>query len=201
MGALFNIIVYSIENLILGVLLTVVGVAFMFFIIRSWYSNRAFTFVSYAVGVVLFFFLSFQAILLGGAVTICSYADNVEMAVNGWVQGMPESMMLGADDSQQILESIQNEWPLVGYFIGEADFTGHTPLDIASAMAEELRSYMNRFIWRRVGWSALFVLVAAFIVIKTMEKTGRFRRTAAMQGGRTGSGHRGKARSRYYDDF
>lgn len=145
MGALFNIIVYSIENLILGVLLTVVGVAFMFFIIRSWYSNRAFTFVSYAVGVVLFFFLSFQAILLGGAVTICSYADNVEMAVNGWVQGMPESMMLDADDSQQILESIQNEWPLVGYFIGEADFTGHTPLDIASAMAEELRSYMNRF--------------------------------------------------------
>ena len=44
MGALFNIIVYSIENLILGVLLTVVGVAFMFFIIRSWYSNRAFYF-------------------------------------------------------------------------------------------------------------------------------------------------------------
>ena len=202
MGALFNIISYSIGNLFLGILLTAIGVALMFFIIRSWFSQRTFTIVSYVTGAVLFLFLSFQAILLCGAVTIRSYSTNVETAINGWVRDVPEYVEFDEDDSQGILKLIQDEWPLVGYFIGGADFTGHTPLNIASAMADELRTYMTRFIWRRVGWSALFVVMASFVVIKTMEQTGRgSRRTSSSRTGRTGSSRRHKARPKRYDDF
>ena len=202
MGALFNIISYSIGNLFLGVLLTAVGVALMFFIIRSWFSQRTFTVISYVVGAVLFLFLSFQAILLCGAVTIRSYSTDVETAINGWVRDVPEYVEFDEDDSQDILELIQDEWPLVGYFIGGADFTGHTPLNIASAMAGELRAYMTRFIWRRVGWSVLFVVVASFVVIKTMEQTGRSsRRTSSSRAVGTGSSRRRGARPKRYDDF
>lgn len=201
MGALFNIISYSIGNLFLGVLLTAVGVALMFFIIRSWFSNRAFTPISYVVGAILFLFLSFQAILLCGAVTIRSYSTDVEEAINGWVRDVPEYVTFDEENSQAILESIQAEWPLVGYFIGGADFTGHTPLNIASAMADELRAYMARFIWRRVGWSVLFVVVAAFVVIQTMEQTGRARRTASSRARSTGGSRRRGARPKRYDDF
>lgn len=201
MGALFNIISYSIGNLFLGVLLTAVGVALMFFIIRSWFSNRAFTLISYGVGVILFFFLSFQAILLCGAVTIRSYSADVEEAINGWVRDVPEYVTFDEGNSQEILGMIQEEWPLVGYFIGGADFTGHTPLNIASAMADELRAYMTRFIWRRVGWSALFVVVAAVVVIQTMEQTGRARRTASSRARSTGGSRRRGARPKRYDDF
>ena len=105
------------------------------------------------------------------------------------------------DDSQGILKLIQDEWPLVGYFIGGADFTGHTPLNIASAMADELRAYMARFIWRRVGWSVLFVVVAAVVVIQTMEQTGRARRTASSRARSTGGSRRRGARPKRYDDF
>lgn len=194
MGALFHIISYSIGNLFLGILLTAVGIALMFFLIRSWFSRRTFTPLSYGVGVVLFFFLAYQSVLLCGAVTIRSYSDDVEEAINLWVRDVPEYVQFDRADSQQLLEWINEEWPLVSYFLDTANFRGHTPLNIASAMADELRDYMTRFIWRRVGWSLLFVVVAAFVVVQTMEQTGRGRRASA-------SGRRRVSRPRRYDDF
>lgn len=49
MGALFQIVAYSIGNLFLGILLTVVGVILLFVLIQSWYRNSTFTPVSYIV--------------------------------------------------------------------------------------------------------------------------------------------------------
>ena len=56
MGALFQIVAYSIGNLFLGILLTVVGVILLFVLIQSWYRNSTFTPVSYIVGGILFLF-------------------------------------------------------------------------------------------------------------------------------------------------
>ena len=67
MGALFQIVAYSIGNLFLGILLTVVGVILLFVLIQSWYRNSTFTPVSYIVGGILFLFLSFQS--------ICKHSD------------------------------------------------------------------------------------------------------------------------------
>ena len=192
MGALYTIISYSLDNLFLGVLLTIVGVGLMFFLIRSWFSNSSFTPFSYIIGFVLFLFLSFQAVLLCGAVTIKSYGDEVEVAINEWVRNLPDDVRFNKASSQQVLEQIQQEWPLVGYFVGGADFTGHTPVDIAHAMTEELHSFMNGFILRRIGWSLLFVVVGAFIVIKTMEHTRRQRNRGGYASARS--------RRRRYDD-
>lgn len=149
MGALFQIVAYSIGNLFLGILLTVVGVILLFVLIQSWYRNSTFTPVSYIVGGILFLFLSFQSILLCGAVTIKSYSEDVEGAINSWVAEVPSDIPFNQEDSQHVLEQITEEWPLVGYFVGGADFTGHTSVTIAQAMAEELRSFMNYFILRR----------------------------------------------------
>lgn len=192
MGALYTIISYSFGNLFLGILLTIVGVGLMFFLIRSWFSNSSFTPFSYIMGFVLFLFLSFQAVLLCGAVTIKSYCDEVEVVINEWVRNLPDEVQFDKESSQQVLEQIQQEWPLVGYFVGGADFTGHTPADIARAMTDELHSFMNGFILRRIGWSLLFVVVGAFIVIKTMEHTRRQRNRGGYASARS--------RRRRYDD-
>lgn len=193
MGALYNIISYSLGNLFIGILLTVIGVAIMFFLIKSWFSNSTFTPISYITGAILFFFLSFQAVLLCGAITIKSYCSNVEITINGWVKDIPSEIRFDQKNSQQILNRIQEEWPLVGYFVGSADFTGHTPIDIAQSMTQELRSFMNGYILRRIGWSLLFVVSGAFIVIKTMERTRRQPRY------RSGYSSGGSRRRRYED--
>lgn len=194
MGALFQIVAYSIGNLFLGILLTVVGVILLFVLIQSWYRNSTFTLVSYIVGGILFLFLSFQSILLCGAVTIKSYSEDVECAINSWVAEVPSDIPFNQEDSQHVLEQITEEWPLVGYFVGGADFTGHTSVTIAQAMAEELRSFMNYFILRRVGWSLLFIVCGVVIVIKSMERVSR-RRYSGTRSMATGS-----SRRRRYDD-
>ena len=194
MDVLINIIMYSIGNLFLGIFLTIVGVLLMFFIIQSWYRNSKFSVISYIVGAILFLFLSYQSVLLCGSVTVKSYCDDVETAINGWVSPIPENISFTQSDSQLILEKITKEWPLVGYFVGGADFTGHTSADIAESMMDELKVFMNWFILRRVLWSVLFIVISAALVIKTMDKISR---NSFSHRSRTSS----RSRRKSYDDL
>lgn len=197
MGALFTIISHSIGNLFLGILLTVLGIFLLYFLIRSWYVHRTFTPLSFIMGVVLFPFLAFQSVLLCGAVTIKSYSEEVEEAINMWVQDVPENVRFTQQDSQMILDKITVEWPLVGYFVDMADFSGHTSTSIAESMADELRSYMNWFILRRVGWSLLFVIIGTASVIWSMDHERR-RGSRRSTGGRYAGGR--TTRRRRYED-
>lgn len=199
MGALFTIISHSIGNLFLGILLTAAGIFLLYFLIRSWFVHRTFTPLSFLTGAVLFPLLAFQSVLLCGAVTIKSYCGDVEQAINGWVQDVPETVRFTQQDSQAILDKIAEEWPLVGYFVNLADFSGHTSTTIAASMAGELRSYMNWFILRRIGWSLLFVLVGAVGVIWSMDSGQRRGARRGTSGRRSYSGGR-TARRRRYDD-
>lgn len=175
-------------SLLLGVFLTILGIVLMFVLIRSWWRDSTFTPMSFVVGGILFFFLAFQAVLLCGAVTIKSYCDDVEMAIDGMVANVPDDILFSTEDSQQILDRISEEWPLVGYYVNMADFQGHTSATIGSAMADELRSYMNWFILRRVCWSLAFVVVGAIIVIKTItRRANQLRRSSGCLTDRTSS--------------
>ena len=154
----------------LGILITIAGVSLMFFLVKSWRRDGGFTPQSLIVGIILFFLLSFQTILLCGAVTIKSYCDDVELAVNNMVSDIQPDTRFSQQDSQRILEQISREWPLVEYYVNMADFHGHTPATIGKAMTDELRSYMNWFILRRVCWCLLFVVAGTIAVVKTMGK-------------------------------
>lgn len=168
MGTLFTILAHSIGSLFIGVLITVVCISLMFFLIKSWRRGAGFSPASFVVGAVLFCLLAYQSVLFCGAVTIKSYSDDVEDAINAMVESVPESVTFSREDSQKLLDCIGEEWPLVHYYVDMADFRGYTPDTIAAAMADELCSYMNRFMLRRLGWCLLFVIVGAAVVIKTM---------------------------------
>jgi hypothetical protein len=172
MGMLFDIFIYSFGNIPLGIFITIVGVGLMFFIIKSWFANRTFSLISLFIGMILFFFLSFQSILLCGAVTIRSYCPEVETAINTWEKNTPSNVELTPEDSQKILEQIQGEWPIVSRYISGADFRGYNSRNIGHAMASELRSHMNWYILRRTGWCLFFVILGAAIVIRSMENNG-----------------------------
>lgn len=188
MRYIFSILQYSLGSLVWGVLLTVAGVALMFAIIKSWRRNCTFTPVSFMVGALLFCFLSFQSVLLCGAITIKSMAGEIRSYINLMVENLPGDTVFSTVDSQQILDNINETYPLVGRYLDWADFEGHTPTDIAGAMADKMVSYMNWYMLRRVAWSVLFVVIGAAAILKTMEKTD-------------GGGKRIPSTSRYvYDD-
>lgn len=75
MSYLINILQYSIGSLFIGVLITLIGVCLMFYIVKSWRRGAEFSPGSFIVGAILFFFLSFQSVLLCGAITI-KYASS-----------------------------------------------------------------------------------------------------------------------------
>lgn len=193
MGALFNIMAYSMGSMLLGVVLTLVGVILMFLLIKGWWRDSTFTPVSFCVGAVLFVLLAFQSVLICGAVTIKSYSDDAEAAINAMVAGIPQDMPLTTADSQKILDHLSREWPLVGYYVGEADFRNHTPATIARSMIDELRSCMNYFILRRVGWSLFFIVLGAVAVIKTISYGYASRRMRSARSGMSVSTGRDRA--------
>lgn len=151
-----------------GILLTVVCMLLMFLLVKSWWKDAMLTPATYVVGVILFLFLSFQSVLLCGAFTIKSYCDDVEMTIDKMVEDLPADLVFTRKDSQDILDRVSEDYPLMGYYVNLADFRGHTPVDIAKSMTDELNSFMNKFILRRLGWSLLFVIIGAFIAIKTI---------------------------------
>lgn len=193
-----NIFYHSLGSMLVGVVLTIIGIILMYVLIRLWWCNSTFSIASIVVGIILFFFLSFQSILLCGAITIKSYCDDVEFYVNKLVQNIPSTQAFSTEDSLVILDHISEEWPLVGYYVNMADFQGHTSDTIAEAMSDELRSYMNWFIFRRICWSLLFVVVGAVIVIKTIsirnDSHRNARRVGASSGNRTSVGHPSRRR-------
>lgn len=188
MNALFNILTYSMGSLLLGIILTIVGIGLMFVFVKLWWKVDTFTPMSFICGFILFFFLAFQSVLFCGAVTIKSYCDDIEIAINQIVDKIPLNNRFSQEDSQLILNQISETWPLVGYYVNMADFEGHTPATIAKAMADELRSVMNWFILRRIGWSLLFVFIGAVAIIKSISgryQSGRSLSTRRTYGGRS----------------
>ena len=167
----FEVLRYSLGSLFWGILLTLVGVGLLFFIIRGFYPRSTFTPLSFLVGAILFVLLAFQAVLLCGAVRIKGYSDEVRMCINRSIPAYwsGNTVDLTPGECQELLDRVIEAYPLVGYYVDYADFRGFNTQNIADNMVDELHSYLNKFIWRRVGWSFLFVAIGAFIVIKTLD--------------------------------
>ena len=169
MGALFNILTHSFGSLCIGFLITAICIALMFYIIKSWYKNSSFTPISYIIGCTVFVFIVFHAIIICGAVVIKGYGDNVESLVNSYVRQIPSDAIFSQNDTQKILDHLRDDLPLVGYYASYADFSGHSPADIAESMNDELQWFMNKYIARHFLWALFFVLLGAFGIVKSME--------------------------------
>lgn len=177
MGALFNILTHSLGSIFLGIFIAVAGVTLMFFIIHLWWRNSNFTPLSFFVAFVLFCLLSYQAVLICGAMTIKGYGDDVEHTINELVSQVPSDMQLSSEDAQVILDQISNEFPIVGYYVSRVESWGNTPATIAKSLVKALHRYLNWFILRRIGWCLLFIICGAVAVINTISRENKTRKS------------------------
>ena len=169
MDALFNILLHSIGSLFIGVFITLVGMSLMLFIIKSWHKNRVFTPLSLIISVLLFFILVYHSIIICGAITIKGYGDKMEGLINSYVSNIPDETVFSQEDSQNILEHLNDDLPLVGYYARWADFRGHTSSDIAESMNETMQSFMNEYIVKHLLWILVFIIIGAFCIIRSMD--------------------------------
>ncbi len=169
--ALFDILRYSFSSAIWGILIAVACMVLFVFLIKGWYKDATFSPVSYVIGAILFLFLSIQCILIVGSLKILDTTDYYEMEITQIVDSsydtLDEVTMGQADD---IIKVIIDRFPLLQYYISGGEFSGFTAKELPHAMADELRSFMRWYIFRRILWCLGFVIVGAVCVIKSMSK-------------------------------
>ena len=183
MGTLHYIFNYAISSMVIGVVITICGIAAFFLLIKGWYKDRTFNLASAIVGVILFVLLCFQNILLCGAVHIkrmsTEFITSMTEYVQPWVQA-GNDYMEASDVDDILFDELAEKYPIISCYLGGSEFTGFKASEIPQATVDELNSYFNWYIFRRVCWELLFVVVGAVIVIKTMERHYSRRRSDAL---------------------
>ena len=190
MWALFDILRYSFSSVIWGILIAVACMALFVFLIKGWYKDATFSPISYIIGAVLFLFLSFQCILIVGSLKIIDTSDYYEAEISRIVDSTYDDMdEISIGQSDEIIKEIINRFPLLHYYIGGGEFSGYTAKELPHAMADELRSFMRWYIFRRILWCLGFVIVGAVLAIRSLDRGIKKKRTSNLQ------------RSVTYDDF
>ena len=171
MWALFDILRYSFSSVIWGILIAVTCMALFVFLIKGWYKDATFSPISYVVGTVLFLFLSFQCILIVGSLKILDTTDYYETEISRIVDSTYDSVdEVSMGQADEIIQVIIDRFPLLHYYISGGEFSGFTAKELPHAMADELRSFMRWYIFRRILWCLGFVIVGAICVIKSLSK-------------------------------
>ena len=165
---------YAITSMFIGVILTILGIACFFLLIKGWYKDRTFNVASVIIGVVLFFLLCFQNILLSGTIHIKRMSGELEGKMTEYVRPYVQSgndYMNRNDVDDLLFKGLANDYPILFCYVGNSDFRGFRASEIPAVTIDTLNDYCNWYIARRLGWSLLFVIIGAIIVIKTMAKT------------------------------
>ncbi len=171
MWALFDILRYSFASTFWGILIAVACMALFVFLIKGWYKDATFSPISYAVGAILFLFLSFQCILIVGSLKIISMTDEYEQRITNIVESeYYPSEEVSISQASDVIDTIIEEFPILEYYISGGEFSGYSASQLPQAMADELRSFMRWYIFRRILWCLGFVIVGAICVIKSLSK-------------------------------
>lgn len=169
--ALWNIIQYSVGSLFWGILIALLCMALFVFIIKGWWKDALFSVWSYLIGALLFVLLAFQCTMIVGSLKIIDTADEYEgyftQVVDNIYEGWEEVPIEQAD---VVIKKAIAEYPLLEHYISGGEFSGFNARQLPSAMADELRSFMRKYIVRRLLWCLGFVVVAGVLGIKTLDK-------------------------------
>ena len=174
---LFDILRYSLSSMVWGILIAIACMGLFVFLIKGWYKDATFSPISYAVGAMLFLLLSFQCVLIVGSLKIISMTDEYEERISTIVESAySPSDEVSLSQASDVIDTIIEEFPILQYYVGGGEFSGFTARELPHAIAQELRSFMRWYIFRRILWCLGFVIVGAVCVIRSMSRNHATRR-------------------------
>lgn len=116
--------------------------------------------------------------------------DDYEQQIASLVEIYAQESEVSQAQASDIIDRIVNEFPILEYYIGGGEFTGYTAKELPSAIAMELRSFMRWYIFRRIMWCLVFVVLGAVLVIKSMSNNYASTRRKRIQSDRRRVGRR-----------
>lgn len=168
---LWDIISMSAGSLVWGIVISMLCMAMFVFIIMSWWKDALFTVWSYLIGAVLFLLLAVQCTLIVGSLKILDTVDMYEGYVTQIVDQVYEGYEeVSTEESDVLIKKVIERYPLLQYYIGGGEFAGYNARSLPAAIAEEMRSFMWKYIFRRLMWCLGFVLVSGVLGIRTLDR-------------------------------
>lgn len=159
----FSLFSTAISSIFYGIIVTVTVMALLYLVLRSVSEGIVHTPVFFITGVVLAVLLSIQSSLLIGALEAKNAADAAELYLNQMLEG--SQGVIGARESQQVMDALTEEFPLIGTYASLADFSGNDMAELPGVVHDTLTDYLNSFIWHRVWWSLTIIFVACLVVM------------------------------------
>lgn len=184
---LWDIISMSAGSLVWGVLISLLCMAMFVFIITSWWKDALFTVWSYVIGVVLFVLLAIQSTLIVGSLKVLDTVDEYEGYLTEIVDNLYASYEeVYVEETDALVKKVIERYPLLEYYVDGGEFEGYDARNLPAAMADEMRSFMRRYIVRRLMWCLGFVVFFGALGIWSLSRRyesrhysdGRDRRTS-----------------------
>lgn len=174
------ILKYSIGSLFYGGLITVLLLSLFIFLIKGWYKDAVFRPVSFVVLGILALIVLWNSTIICGALAMKSDIISIRTMLETTVESLGLDLDSVADTmlSSEIFQDVIASHPILGYYADYCEFSGWTLAELPAAMCGTLTDYLDGIILRRLLWSIGFVILAAVIVIKTMDRPSRARAAA-----------------------
>ncbi len=193
----FELLSVAFESFFYGVLLAAVTIAIMYFVLQMISKTCVKTIPFYISMAVLAVLLVVQDTFLIAAFKANDMVSAAEILIQQQIGAY--SQALNIEEVQNVLDIVVREVPLLGVFVNITNVQVDNAQDLATEMAVVLHDYLNAYIWRRIGWCSVFIVVAVLITffadkrnIKANSSTGRRAtvRTSDRHLGRGGRRHR-----------
>lgn len=153
----------AISSVLYGIVITAAILAILYGVLKAISNGIVRSTPFFITGVVMTVLLIIQCSLLVGAIEAKSYAEPVEIYLTQQFEG--QQGIIGAQDSQQIMNAVVENFPIIGTYLDLANFAGHDISEIAQLMHKTMVDYLNSYIWHRVFWILGIIAVACFIAI------------------------------------
>lgn len=187
---IFHLITTAFSSVFYGLIVTAVVMAVLYAILKGISRSIVQTPIFYITGVIQSILLVIQFSLMIGAIQAKDAADTAEIYLSQLLENKWGTV--GAQDSQQIMDAVTDNFPIIGIYVDAADFSGHSVSELPRAMHASMTEYLQSYIWHRVWWSLGIIITACLIVMlfdRKAHTTAKPQRRANM------------ASRKNYDDF
>lgn len=149
-----------------GILISVLLLILICILNKSFNGRASFSLLNVFLLIVGFFFFLFQSTLLVGGIKAKDYINNVETLLHAFSSEISYASL----DEQQMQDAVRllaNEYPILKSYAEDvsAEITNYlaetnTPINFVEVIGYSLRTVINMYILRRVGW-----LVFGFLLL------------------------------------
>lgn len=165
-----NLLQNCTSSLFWGLIITSSIMVIMYFVLKSLSRGCVKSIPFFIAFPVFFLILLYNSTLLVGAAKAKSCVDSVELYVRQLVAD--RNFTVDILQSQEILNEINDEFPIISSFINLADFSGNESQNLAEAMHDEMNHFFNVYIWKKIGWIIGFTVLMFIIAVVSDKGNG-----------------------------